>query len=659
MLKKSFALIFFILFSGSSLLAAENSVPKAKDGVIELSTVNLENNFLQLDGDWEFFWDTLLTPEGIASLPKEYEKTFIMVPKAWSSKKAGGFPVEGRATYRLNIKSPEADGLYGIRLHDLFTASKVWFDGKLIYTTGKTGYNKETSIPGFSYEDIPLFFKGQDEHELVVQISNYNHTRSGLVKPVKFGTFNSLTRQSKNWMILNLIIIGIILVIGFNHLVNYFLHKNDITNLFFGLLCIVMIMRNLSTGQRIISFVFEDINWQLLFKMDNFSGFGTIPLFAIFMYISFKKDFPKLILKAILAIGLLITLFVAVTPQLIYGKFRMLYELYVLFGGLFITFYVLLRATFKKRNGALLTFIGFFILYATAINDVLISMGLVSGVEVAPFGLVSYMLIQSYVLTRGAARAIAINEKLSKALKDEKQLLEKNVKERTRELELRNEEIIQKQNELHSESWENESLASINTILNKYNTKDINILSQHLISEIMNFTDSQIGVIYISNNDKNNPMLELTGSKNASSEILSQPKIAPGEGILGACFLDMKVKEFENVKNSYVKYYSGLGEVYLSNLILIPLHSNNEPIGVIELASIKKLTNKHFKLLEKITGNISSTLRFIQMNNRNLELIAEYKSNTSELNMSQSEIENQLEEIQMLREELDMLRKSN
>jgi len=44
----------------------------------------------------------------------------------------------------------------------------------------------------------------------------------------------------------------------------------------------------------------------------------------------------------------------------------MFYELYILTGGLYLTFVVLVRASLHKREGALLSFIGFVILYGTA-----------------------------------------------------------------------------------------------------------------------------------------------------------------------------------------------------------------------------------------------------------------------------------------------------
>ncbi|MBN2486602.1 MAG: GAF domain-containing protein [Bacteroidales bacterium] len=656
MLRKFFLTGLLTLLCIISIHGSAPEVPNVEKGTIDISQWDFQNNYLYLNGEWEFYWDTLLTPASNFDSVSKY----IIVPAAWSSKKAGRFPVKGFATYRLKILSGSLEGTYGILLHDLFTASNVWFDGKLIYSTGQTGVTKKTSIPAFLYKEIPVFFeKNKPEHELVVQVSNFHHTRSGLVKPIKFGHFDTLANKSKNNLILNLFIVGIIFFIGLSHLLNYFLYKNQVTHLFFGLLCLVMILRNVSTGQRVITYIFPNINWQLLFKLDNFSGFGTIPLFAIFLFILYKKDFPRVFLNIFITIGILITLFVSFTPQIVYGRYRMFFELYILVGGLFLTFYVLLRASIKKREGAMLTFMGFFILYATAINDVLISMGLANSLEVAPFGLVTYMLIQSFVLSRGSAMAFEENKKLGLAIQKEKQMLEKRVAERTHELEIRNREIVKQQEELKNQLWLNESLARINHILNKNSKDNVHVLSKLLLDEILHLTSAKIGVMYVAEGRNGGSVLELVAAKNASKEIMSKKTIEPGEGLVGTCFQRMELMRVENISDTYLKLDSGLGETRLSNLVFIPLFTNNIPVGVIELATFKPLPDKFTFLLENISESISATIRFIKMNIQNVQLLEEFREKNIQNQNIEFEVQQKEQELRALREEMELLKSKN
>ncbi|MBN1952405.1 MAG: GAF domain-containing protein [Bacteroidales bacterium] len=642
------------------LQAGSNETPQADSGVITISRWDFSEESLLLHGQWEFYWDTLIYPAAFDTLDLQTIRTFMKVPSAWSSKKAGSYPIKGYATYRLVIKTHGMEGNYSIRLYDLFSASKVWFDGRLIYETGTTGYNESSTVPGYRYADIPVFLsRDKQEYILIAHLSNFDHTRSGITKPVRFGRYDDLVDSSRKWLITILLIVGVIIFISINHLLNYFLYKNEITHLLFGLLCLVMIIRNISTGQRMLVYLFPDFNWELLFKFDNFSGFGTIPLFAIFLAVLYPKEFPKLLLYVLVGIGALITLFVFVTPQMVYGRIRIFFELYVLLGGLTLTFFVLLRAALHKREGALLTLIGFFLLYATAINDVLISMGVIGGVEVASYGLLIYMLVQSFVLSRGSALAVAENQRLGLALKEEKQLLENRVTERTQELEQMNLEIIEQQDTLKNQSWVNESLARINNVLNSHNKNSINQLTNLLISEILEILEAQVGVVYLINEDKTNPKLELIGAKNASTELLNAEPISPGEGLLGACYLDKESKIFNNVTDTYVKLDSGLGKTSLKHLILIPLFTSDESLGVIEIASYNEFSERKQELLVKISESISSTIKFLRLNEKNSLLVIEYQEKQSMLNRNEEEMQLYMEELNALKEEVERMRKDN
>jgi len=281
--------------------------------------------------------------------------------------------------------------------------------------------------------------------------------------------------------ILNLIIIGIILVIGVNHLNMYLFRKRDISNLYFSILCLVMILRNISTGDSIITYIFPDINWEPLVKLDNFSGFGTIPIFALFFYSLFEKDFPRGLKNTIIVIGVMVTLLVFTTPANFYGKFRMIFELYVGIFGLYITFGVLMVAAIRRRPAALYTFLGMFILYGTAINNILSSMGVIQSAYIAPYGLVTFMLIQSITITVKSAKAINQNENLRAELRHEKENLEKNIQERTQELQNQHDELIIHQEKEQEQSWLKNGMTMINDILAD-NKNDFKELSSKVIS---------------------------------------------------------------------------------------------------------------------------------------------------------------------------------
>jgi len=419
-----------------------------------------------------------------------------------------------------------------------------------------------------------------------------------------------------------------------------------------------MILRNLSTGDRIITYLFPNIGWEFLLKIDNFSGFGTIPLFALFIYALFKDEFPKLLRNIYLYIGVAVTLFVFVTPAIVYGKFRTLFELYVLLGGLYLTFGILLIATLRKRPYALPTFLGMFILYSTAINDVLSSMGLIQTAYLAPYGLAVFMLIQSITINNKSANAINENEKLSDQLQHEKENLEHKIDERTRELQSQHDELLKHQEKEKLQNWINSGIANINEVLSK-NKENFNQLCKNVLVSMLKYLDAKLGALYILNTDNSDsPYLELISDYGLSNEHKNNNLILPtNSGLIGASFSNNEIQHLTDIPEDYFKINSGLGNATPKSLLILPLCFDEKVYGIIELGSFKELTPVELEFASKVATNIASNLNTVKMNDRNLSLIQQFKEQSQIMQEKEERMRQSLEELEYIQEQFDSLKK--
>src|SRR5690554_2975186 len=98
-----------------------------------------------LTGDWEFYWQQLLSPEDLDRI--DVKPDYIPVPKAWGEYVISGrsLPSHGYATYRLEMKVPQehvgkAKGLYLERIGSAYT---LWIDGVLTLQLGTVGKSLE------------------------------------------------------------------------------------------------------------------------------------------------------------------------------------------------------------------------------------------------------------------------------------------------------------------------------------------------------------------------------------------------------------------------------------------------------------------------------------------------------------------------------------
>lgn len=649
-----------LIFLCAVLSATSNTNFSISKGILDLGTtspVNLEP--IKLQGEWEFYWNQLLTPAQLSDSTIEKSSMFVPVPKSWVSYKIDGekLPNQGYATYRLVVKKrKDVDvTIYGLKVPSVFSSYKLWVNGKLITEVGTPDTNKETAKPQFKYQDVSFVLDPRVDStstiEIVFNVVNYSHQRAGLQQPIYLSTFKQLTAETRFMDILNLIIVGIILVIGINHLNMFFFRRKDRSNLYFSIVCLVMIFRNITTGDRILAYVFPNINWELLVKLDNLSGFGTIPLFALFIYSLFKTDFPKRVMQTLIVLGTVISLLVILTPANTYGKFRLLYELYILVGGLYLTFGVLLVATFRRRSAALPTFIGMFLLYATAINDVLSSMGIIQTAYLAQYGLGTFMLLQSITITRKSAVAINQNEKLSVELTHEKETLEQRIEERTTQLQAQHDELIMHQEKEKIQTWVNNGIALVNEIISQ-NKSDFKMLSNRALVDMIKYVDARVGAMFLADKDaEGNQILEMVANYGCGTDYkLANNVVYPGNGLVGATFTDKEIRHITDVPDNYLKVSSGLGKSTPKSLLLIPMIYEEQAVGVVEIASFNEFTQAEINLLKRCADIIAGSIKTVRMNEENLNLIGQFKQQAELLQQKEENMRHSLNELEYYRE---------
>lgn len=668
---RSQKLIFFIALAfGVSSISAQQTFDQ---GVLDLTShsFNAATKSIRLNGEVEFYWNKLYTPTDFSKTEDIDPPILVAIPKSWTAYKIDGekLPSNGFATYRfwIDVKGGDNEQIMGIKLPSIFTSYKLWVNGNLVAQAGVVATSAEEHSPKFNIDDIPFTIpianQGSQKLELVFQVSNYSHRRAGLVWPTYFGDFETLKKESRNLDILNLLVIGIILIIGLNHINMFLYRRKDISNLYFGILSLVMILRNISTGDRILAYIFPSINWEFLLSIDNFSGYCTIPFFALFIYNQYSDEFPKMIKNLLVVLGIAFGVFIFVTPAAVFGKFNMIFELYLLIGGLYLTFGVLLRASIKGREGAIFTFIGMFLLYATAINDVLSSMELIQMPYIAPYGLVTFMLLQSFTITSKSARAINQNEALSIELALEKESLEQKIEERTSELQSQHKAVLDHQEREKIQNWIGKGLAKVNHVLSVHKD-DFSVLSRKVLTTLVKYLGAKLGALYVIDDEGESNHLQLVAHYGGNKQMVEQnTTIEPGKGLVGATFADNQIQVISNIPDNYYEINSGLGSSKPKNILLVPLSTDEAVLGVLELARFDDFKQEDIDFIKKIAFSIASNLNNVRMNERNVNLIKQFQDQAAELQEKEERMRESLEELEFYREnylrtksELDQLK---
>jgi len=301
-----------------------------------------------------------------------------------------------------------------------------------------------------------------------------------------------------------------------------------------------------------------------------------------------------------------------------------------------------------------------FILYTTAINDVLSSMGLIQSAYVAPYGLVTFMFIQSITITVKSAKAINKNEELSSELQIEKINLEKNINERTQEVRSQHDELIKHKEKEQEQSWLNNGVAIVNDILAD-NKDDFKVLSSKVLKQLIKYVGATTGVLYMLNNDdEKEQAFELIADYGCNNEIRkNKTTVHIYTGNYGIVFSENREIIMNDVPENYLKIESGMGSTNPAALLIVPLSIDEQVFGIIELASLKKFTKLETELIKRIANNIASNLNNIRMNEKSSKLIKKFEEQAILMQEKEEEMRQNIEEMETIREQYEELLKKS
>lgn len=432
------AVIAFAIFTAKNCYSQENK-NIVKNGRADLTKIDLtQTEPIPLSGDWEFYWNELLTPADSINFYSE-SKEYYQVPDTWSSEKNSRLEKYGYATYRLVVDLGKPVDDIAIKLGTFSLNNKVYVNGKFLGQAGQVGTNVEEDLPDIKVQ--VLSFDAPDETvEIIIQVSNFHSKWGGLGREILIGDGEVLRSSRRNLEWLDLFLFGSIFMMGLYHVGLFFARTKSYSPLIFSLFCFMIALRiitNENFGTDIISldpFIHRKIDY-----LTFYIGFG---LFFYYSTLLFKKDTHALIVKIALGVMAIFSLSVVILPVKIYSEGLEVFQLLTFVCMIYLT-YIMIVATIRKRFGAKIYLIGWGLLFTTGINDLLHFSGLIETTSIAHIGILLFIITQAYLLMVRYERTIKRNSYLAKKLNYTNKTLEKRVATRTRDLAQKNKSITE------------------------------------------------------------------------------------------------------------------------------------------------------------------------------------------------------------------------
>ncbi|MEP2773919.1 MAG: PAS domain-containing protein [Fulvivirga sp.] len=203
------------------------------------------------------------------------------------------------------------------------------------------------------------------------------------------------------------------------------------------------------------------------------------------------------------------------------------------------------------------------------------------------------------------------------------------------------------------EKFVNVGLASIGEIL-RNNNDNLTELCDQVIGKLVNYMNANQGGIFIIHKNENTDeqYLELKACRAYERKKFLEKRIEIGQGLVGQAAIERQTIHMKEFPEDYINITSGLGLANPNSLIIVPLKSNEEIVGVIEMASFEDFSETDVEFLEKVGESIASTVISAQTNQQTKELLEQSKQMTEEMQAQEEEMRQNMEEMQATQEEM-------
>ncbi|MDQ6422849.1 ATP-binding protein [Paenibacillus sp. LHD-117] len=297
-------LISILLLTGIyDYMLPNRSASEARHGVLDLSGWDFgKMGFVNLDGEWTFYPNHLLSPDDFRSGGEGGTRTIIAsIPNAWF----GGNPPDEASrtpygTYRLTVKLQESGGSYGIRVNNINRAHRLYVNG---IQTGNGG-NPSDNPQEYRAENKPYttFFRAEGrELDVVLQVASDNPAGIGGFEDLQLGSQADMLRKDELFFAFEFFGLFILLLFGGYHLSIYVMRLKDKAYLYSGLYYLTFLTFIAFDGDNLLLKLAPGFSYEWADKLYLIGGLSNIAVLGIFLHHLDRKLLSRKLLQALVA----------------------------------------------------------------------------------------------------------------------------------------------------------------------------------------------------------------------------------------------------------------------------------------------------------------------------------------------------------------------
>ncbi|MEN8156117.1 MAG: sensor histidine kinase [Bacteroidota bacterium] len=336
----------FLIAAGLNGFATDRGNPIPERGVLDLTSTGFGNSQYNLNGEWEFYWEELLTPDNYKAKKEAGSGIFVNVPSYWNGYEVNGerLPGQGYGTYAMTILlSHEAHSPLCFDIPVFDVAYKFFINDRLVGENGSVGTTQDEEAPWYETGYF-CYIPERDTLQLLIQVSNFHHRRGGFWQSVTAGDARKILLRTERRKMYNFSTIGVLFFFTLFFGFLWYFSRRDLKMLLFALTTLGILIRSVNTGLHFSNF-FVDTPWAWQIRMEYFGTYLAHLSGMYFLHHVFPRRYMNRVItaNAVVSSLLIISLFVMPPRIFAYGMFIfqplimlfLIHYLVVSFAGIF------------------------------------------------------------------------------------------------------------------------------------------------------------------------------------------------------------------------------------------------------------------------------------------------------------------------------------
>jgi signal transduction histidine kinase len=360
-----------ILITGKALAFNQIQI-LPEEGVLDLSeTVIDEHTLVSLNGEWEFYWERLLTPDSYQQSPGE--AIMVEVPSYWQSYLLNGkqLPGKGYGTYALKLILPEdfqSTLCFDIPVFDV--AYKLYINQLEVERNGVVGTNREEEEPWYDPSSF-CYVPENDTLQILVQVSNFHHRRGGFWKTIYAGGSERILLRMERRSMYNYSTIGILFFFTLFFFIFWTFTRREILMLLFALTALGILIRSVNTGLY-FSNSFIDTPWTWQIRMEYLGTYMAHIFGMMFLHKVFPTRYMRWPIRINTALFSLAILSIFLLPVHLFSFGMFLFQPVLI---LILAHYLIISlvGSIRGRVMDVIFFVSMAFFLYTLINDILLA----------------------------------------------------------------------------------------------------------------------------------------------------------------------------------------------------------------------------------------------------------------------------------------------